>query len=245
MKILAADTSTEINTVAVCDAGGIAAETVVDCGRAHCERLLATVDWVLGEAGIPLDDLDALAISNGPGSFTGLRVGVSAWKGLALAADKPLVAVPTLDAMARLWEFHNGTLCVMTDAKMGEVFAATYVFAQGRRDKIMGDRICKPGELLADIEGPAEGPVTFCGNGAVLYRQAISTAMPNARLVPPLHGVPRASAVAHEARLLIERGASTDAASVSPVYLRKSQAEEKVAARKTKSNTTGRTPAED
>ena len=84
MKILAADTSTSVNTVAVCEGAHVVAETVVDCGRAHSERLLATVDWVLNEAGLALNGLDALAISIGPGSFTGLRIGAATWKGLEI-----------------------------------------------------------------------------------------------------------------------------------------------------------------
>ena len=96
MIIVAGDTSTSINTVAVCRDDAILAETVVDCGRTHAERLLDTITWVLGEAAMSLNQVDALAISTGPGSFTGLRVGLATWKGLALGQDLPLVGVPTL-----------------------------------------------------------------------------------------------------------------------------------------------------
>ena len=82
MIIVAGDTSTSINTVAVCRDDAILAETVVDCGRTHAERLLDTITWVLGEAGMSLNQVDALAISTGPGSFTGLRVGWPPGKGL-------------------------------------------------------------------------------------------------------------------------------------------------------------------
>ena len=102
---------------------------------------METVDWVLDQAGIALTGLDALAISNGPGSFTGLRVGAAAWKGLALGNSLPLVAVPTLDAMTRLAPFNEGLLCPLLDAKMGEVFGALYRFDQTARTKLTPDQI--------------------------------------------------------------------------------------------------------
>ena len=85
MLILAADTSTQVLSVAIADETRLLAETYVDCGRAHNERLLRTIDWVLSEAGVRQSDVEAFAVSIGPGSFTGLRIGVAALKGLALA----------------------------------------------------------------------------------------------------------------------------------------------------------------
>ncbi len=221
MKILAADTSTSINTVAVCNDGRVLAEIIVECGRSHSERLINTVDWVLAEAGLKIEDMDALAISVGPGSFTGVRVGVATWKGLALGARLPLVPVPTLDAMTRLGAFREGLLCPLLDARMREVFGAVYRFTNGRREKLTPDRVCPVDSLLDDIDGDA----IFLGNGAELYRERILERLPGAAFAPAICSVPRASAVAAEAQSLIEQGVCTDAALVSPVYLRKSQAE--------------------
>lgn len=221
MKILAADTSTSINTVAVCDDGRVLAEIIVECGRSHSERLIDTVDWVLAEAGLKIEDMDALAISVGPGSFTGVRVGVATWKGLALGARLPLAPVPTLDAMTRLGAFREGLLCPLLDARMREVFGAVYRFTNGRREKLTPDRVCPVDSLLDEIDGDA----VFLGNGAELYRERILERRPGAAFAPAICSVPRASAVAAEAQALIEQGVCTDAALVSPVYLRKSQAE--------------------
>jgi len=222
MRILAADTTTSVNTVAICTSTRVLAETVVDCGRAHSERLLETVDWVLGEAGIALQDVDALAISNGPGSFTGLRVGVAAWKGLALGADLDLVPVPTLDAMTRLFPFHEGLLCPLLDARMEEVFGAVYRFERGQRTKLTPDRVCPVEELLS----AAGDRVTVFGDGAVRYADRIRRAVPEARFGPLPGAMPRASTVAAEAFELLSVGGSWGASLVAPVYLRKSQAEE-------------------
>jgi len=228
MIILAADTGTSINTVAVCDDGRILAETIVETGRAHSEKLLVTVDWVLNEAGLTLNDVQLLAIGIGPGSFTGLRVGAAAWKGLACARNLPLAAVPSLDAMTRLAPFHDEVVCPVLDARMHEVFAAVYEFEGGERRKTVEDSVCPLGEILDRID--AESPV-FVGNGATLYHDSIVERVPAARFVAPALNVPRASAVAAEAAALVKAGISTDAETVSPVYLRKSQPEEKKAKR--------------
>ena len=224
MIILAADTGTSINTVAVCDGDRPLAETIVETGRSHSEKLLLTVDWVLHEAGLTLDDVQMLAIGIGPGSFTGLRIGAATWKGLAFARNLSLVAVPSLDAMTRLAPFYNEVVCPLLDARMHEVFGAVYRFEDGRREKLVADSVCPVGAILDQIPEPA--PV-FLGNGATLYRDEILARLPGARFAPAACSVPRASAVAAESVALLAAGISTDAAAVSPVYLRKSQPEEK------------------
>jgi len=222
MKILAADTTTLVNTVALCDGDRVLAETIVNCGRIHSERLIETVDWVLKEAGIVVENVDLLAISTGPGSFTGVRVGTATWKGLALATKRPLVGVGTLDAMARLGAFYEGLVCPLLDAKMGEVFGALYRFRGGVREKLTPDRVCRVEDLIEGLEGV----VYFLGEGANVYRARILEVAPGALFAPGLLGVPRASAVAAEALELAGKGVCTDAARVVPVYLRKSQAEQ-------------------
>jgi len=221
MLMLAADTTTSIITVAVCKDSHVLAETIVDCGRAHSERLLATVDWVLAEAGVALTDLEALAISTGPGSFTGLRVGLATWKGLALANHLPLVPVPTLDAMTHLSAFQTATVCPMLDARMHEIFGAAYAFDKGKRQKLTPDMVCKVEELMQQIHQP---PIVF-GNGATLYADRIKAVHPDAIFLQPLCSVPRAAAVATEATALLAQGINTDPDQVAPIYLRQSQAE--------------------
>ena len=222
MRVLAGDTSTSVNTVAIVDGDQVLAETVVECGRTHTERLLGTIDWVLDQAGMTLDALDVLAVSIGPGSFTGLRVGLATWKGLAAGAGLGLIGVPTLDAMTRVCVFTDVIVCPLLDAKMGEVFGATYAFTAGERRKLTEDLACPVDDILAKLEGE----VVFLGDGAEKYRADIERQMGKAVFLPGPLSVPRAAAVASEARALFEAGVSTDPASVSPVYLRKSQAEE-------------------
>lgn len=221
MKILAADTSTDILTVGVCADGAALAEAVVRCGRAHSERLFDTTQWVLDQAGMALTDLDALAITTGPGSFTGLRIGVASWKGLALGANLPLVAVPTLDALARTAVACRGPLCVALDAKMGEVFGAWFECTGTGITRAAPDRVCPMESLL---EAGPEGAM-YLGDGVTRYAGTIRELDPGAAVLTETQAGPRAWAVALEATAQLAGGADTDPALVSPVYLRKSQAE--------------------
>ena len=229
--ILAADTTTAVNTVALCAftddpdsrAFCVRTEVYTQCGRRHAERLVSTVDWVLRESGLSLGDVDLLALSNGPGSFTGLRIGASTFKGLAFGASKPLVAVPTLDAMARAAQPLGGdplVICPLLDARMREVFGALYRFEGGKRQKLTADRVCPVEDLLRE----RSGPVVVFGEGAQAYRDRIA-ALGGDICIRDDWSVPRAWAVAAEAVDLLAAGAVSDAGLLSPVYLRQSQAE--------------------
>lgn len=222
MIVLAADTSTSINTVAVCDGERLLAEIVAESARSHTERLLLTVQWVLEQARLCLKDVDMLAVSCGPGSFTGLRVGMAAWKGLAAANGLGLVSVPTLDAMARNVPLVDGVVCPMLDARMNEVFWAVYRFSGGHRTKTAPDRVDGIERVFACVRGGA----VFLGDGAERYRRAIMNTNPEAVFAPLACSIPRASLVAAEAVALLDQGVSTDPAQAEPVYLRKSQAEQ-------------------
>lgn len=222
MIILSADTSTAYYSVGLSDDEHVLGEVTVEGGRKHSERLLETVDWLLRECGFELGDVEMLAVSHGPGSFTGLRIGVSAWKGLALGADLPLVGVSTLDAMARLSPALEGVLCPLLDAKMQEVYGALYRFENGQRLKLNTESVGPVEDILAGLSGP----VMCLGEGAEEYRDRIAQVLPEAAFAPEGCNFPRASAVACEAMYALAEGASCDAAQLRPVYLRKSQAEQ-------------------
>ena len=223
MKILATDTSTDTLTVAVCNGQAVLAEIVVHAPRTHSERLLMTGHDLLGRAGLSLGELDALAVGVGPGSFTGLRIGISAWKGLALGAGLPLVGVPTLDALARLHAEAERPVCPVLDARMGEVFYGIHEPGAQGMSRRFGPAVGPVSELIARIDGP----VLLAGDGAIRYGEELAAGLPEARFAPPLQNHARAAAVAFEGLRLLEDGDSGDAGAVRPVYLRKSQAERK------------------
>ncbi|MFP4171314.1 MAG: tRNA (adenosine(37)-N6)-threonylcarbamoyltransferase complex dimerization subunit type 1 TsaB [Candidatus Hydrogenedentota bacterium] len=223
MKMLATDTSTDILTVAVCDEEAVLAELAVHAPRTHSERLLRTADNLLAQAGLSLAELDALAVGIGPGSFTGLRIGIAAWKGLALGAGLPLVGVPTLDALARLHAEADRPVCPVLDARMGEVFYSIHDPGAQGMSRRFGPAVGPVSELIARIDGP----VLLAGDGAIRYRETLAAGLPEARFAAPLQNHARAAAVAFEGLRLLEAGNPGDAGAVRPVYLRKSQAERK------------------
>lgn len=222
MKVLAADTGTAYAAIAVCDGDTILAETSVRLDRRHAESLLTLTDTTLKQAGLALNDIDLLAIAHGPGSFTGLRIGVSSWKGLALGAHKPLIGVPTLDAMARNLPDEGATICPMIDARMGEVFTAAYRWENGERRTIHEAHVGSAADFIRELPGP----VTVYGDGAHVYADAIRQARGDVALGPADAGIPSGVSVAAEALSLAAMGAPADGARVEPVYLRKSQAEQ-------------------
>ncbi len=234
--ILAVDTSTRHCAVALCriaegdDSCDILAQSCVDRPRLHAERLLDGVHWVMDAAACTLEEVTCLAAAAGPGSFTGLRVGIAAWKGLAFALRLPLVAVPTLDAMARLVPLRNGVVIPLLDARMQEVFGAVYRYRDGIREKLAAERACPVHDLLTD-NFLTEGPLFFLGEGAWRYESILRAQAPQACLVSKACGTLRADTVAEEAYSMMRAGCAMDPALAAPCYLRVSQAEQARAAR--------------
>lgn len=227
MRVLAADTSTPYCSVALCDCSEsdshVLAETTVQAGRRHSELLLSIARDVLNLSGARLSDVDLLAISTGPGSFTGLRVGVATWKGLAFGMQLPLAGVPTLDAMARRLGAGGEVAAPILDARMQEVFAAAYRFRPGAETEVLMPATV---EAIEDVLARLPAGAIVFGDGALRYRSAIEAHANAFVLAPPEFHYPAASTVAIEGFVRAARGESTDAAAVVPVYLRKSQAEE-------------------
>ena len=228
IRILSADTSTSISTIAVCEGEAdatantrVLSEMVVECRRLHAERLIASIDWLLNEAGLALNDINALAISIGPGSFTGLRIGAATWKGLALARDLPLVAVPTLDALTRNAYFLDATVCAVLDARMKEVYGAWFQSGNGVILRLSSDQALPPGKLIEGVKGPS----IFFGSGAIRYRRQIVEALGERALFPPeeIMGA-RASTVGRLALKKFLAGEVDDLASLEPLYIRQAQA---------------------
>ena len=219
MKLLAADTGTAYGALAICDGDSILAERCDLLERAHAEKILIVTDELLKSAGISIHDIDALAIAHGPGSFTGLRIGVSTWKGLALGANKPLVGVSSLDAMALIHPREGMTVCPMLDARMGEVYAAAYQWREGVRQRIRDPFVGPVEKFLHELPGP----ILAYGEGADVFADALRSARDDIEIIEGV--TPSGPAVAQEALALLEAGHEADAGMVAPAYLRKSQAE--------------------
>jgi tRNA threonylcarbamoyladenosine biosynthesis protein TsaB len=222
MYVLGVDTSTDFLSVALCDDARTLAEATFDAGRTHAEKIMDTVDEVLARAGVPMRDIGLLAVTRGPGSFTGIRIAAATMKGLAVGLNKPLIGVSTLSAMARLAPESARHALPLLDARIHEVYGAIF-----RRE---GDRwIAETPESVGPIEKIAALAPADCmlfGEGAQHYAERLHAAAPHLRVLPTEAGRLSAVAVAQEALAAFRAGDPGDPGAVRPVYLRQSQPEE-------------------
>jgi tRNA threonylcarbamoyladenosine biosynthesis protein TsaB len=225
MKVLGIDTSTSCGAVGLVDDGEILSETLLDIPITHSERLLGAIEFVLGEARCSIGDVDGWAISLGPGSFTGLRIGVSTVKGLAFATGKPVAGISTLDVLASQVSPTPYLICPILDARKGEVYTAFYRYGEG---DILGrksdDHALRPEDLIKKIEEQT----IFLGNGVKTYRDFLLHSLPSLATFPaaPLH-VPHGSVVAKLGFELLKKGEHLNVSAFSPIYVRASEAEVK------------------
>ncbi|MCX8065038.1 MAG: tRNA (adenosine(37)-N6)-threonylcarbamoyltransferase complex dimerization subunit type 1 TsaB [Candidatus Hydrogenedentes bacterium] len=229
MYILSADTSTDINTVSILKDNDIVGEITINAGKRHSERLISLIQTILNEAQLTLNNINLLAISIGPGSFTGLRVGLSTWKGLALATGIPLIGVPTLYSMSRLAPFNNAVVCPVIDARMKEVYAGIFLFEKDKRtiliDNFLGS-IETFTTKLTELVKDKEPNLYVYGNGALMYREKIKEKFPWVNFGPEWWAHPRASTVGVEALEMWRNGYNKNLDEILPIYLRLSQPEE-------------------
>jgi len=222
MKILAVDTATQSCSVAVTNDGTLCAELTTVRKQTHSKHLMELIHTVLGIAGFNAADLDGLAVTVGPGSFTGLRIGISTVKGFAHALNKPVVGVSSLEALARQCAATPNLICPLIDARKGEVYCATYRFNVDRLFQKSSARAMTPEAVIAEINTPC----IFIGTGAQLYRQRIDIALGSmAHFVPGDQNIIRASSVAILSMSRFEANDTDEIAGLVPHYIRKSDAE--------------------
>ena len=136
MKILAIDTSTMLGGIAIMDDLTLIAETRLNVKSTHSERLMTEIEHCLKQSSLKISDIDVFAVAIGPGSFTGLRIGLSAVKGLSYATGKPIVSVPTLDALALNFPYSRYPVCTMLDARKKEVYAALFKWEDDNKTEL-------------------------------------------------------------------------------------------------------------
>jgi tRNA threonylcarbamoyladenosine biosynthesis protein TsaB len=222
MRILATDTTSSYISIALMEDETLLAETHFQADRKHTELLLPGTDDLLAKMGISLSDLDLLAVSVGPGSFAGVRIGVSTWKGLAAGADLPLIGVSRLDAILHAVPPIAEMICPMIDARMGEVYSSLYTYQNGNYRESTPPSAIKAADQTKKV--PAH--CLFIGDGATLYENEIRTVHPGAAILGSSFSTPRATYTGIEAFRKHQANQSSDPLSVAPLYLRKSQAEE-------------------
>ncbi len=211
MRIVAVDTTTPGGSVALVEDGEARAEVRVVAADRHSRWLVRAVELVVEGLGLAPGDVDAWAVATGPGSFTGLRVGLSTVQGLALASSRPCVGLSSLDVLASLVRGTAATIVALVDAFRDEVYSGVYD-AEARP---AGP--CGVGPVEAVLEG-LTGPVAFVGNGAERFRARIQSRMPAATF--PAHEPWLAVALARLAAASLESGECPDPAALRPLYLR-------------------------
>ncbi|RKY65697.1 MAG: tRNA (adenosine(37)-N6)-threonylcarbamoyltransferase complex dimerization subunit type 1 TsaB [Candidatus Latescibacterota bacterium] len=216
MRVLGIETATELASVALVEDGEVLAEVLLPLRRKLTEELVPVIDWTLKRAGVKLGELDGVAVSIGPGSFTGLRVGMSTAKGLCFACGLPLVGVPTLKAMASRLALSQLPICPLLDARRNQIYSALYKFEGGSLKELSPPRATSLEELLSSLERP----VVFTGDAVGKFRRKIEELKCGATFAPPELSRPAASSVAALGSVALAEGETSDLSSLEPIYIR-------------------------
>jgi tRNA threonylcarbamoyladenosine biosynthesis protein TsaB len=242
MRILAIETSTMLGGIAIMDdLSGLIAEVRLNVKSTHSERLVTEIDHVLKQAELKVSDIDVFAIAIGPGSFTGLRIGLSTVKGFSYATGKPIVSVPTLEALAWNFPFCRYPVCTMLDARKKEVYAALFKWGNEGFIRLIDEVSIKVDRLLERINesnpplppfskggegGFSDKRVIFTGEGAILYKDKIIEMMDDKALFASAEKiVPSPANVACIGIKKAVKGEFSEPVSLVPFYIRRSEAE--------------------
>ncbi len=227
MKILGIESSGTVASVALYDDGKIVTEYTTNFKLTHSQTLLPMIDEALKRVGVDVSELDYVAISEGPGSYTGLRIGAATAKGIGLAIGKDLVSVSTLKGLAFNIAGFDGVICPMIDAKHDEVFSGIYRIKAGKSECVRVDRPTLVADLIEELNAVGES-VMFVGDGIAAYKDVIDEKIKVEHEYAPAHvALQRASCVCLAAVEMIENGETVSAEMMRPEYLKKSQAEQK------------------
>jgi len=225
MKVLGIDTSTSCGAMGLIDDGEVISDYLLNLPVTHSERLLGAIEFVLREARCPIENIDGWAIALGPGSFTGLRIGVSTVKGLALATGKPVAGVSILDVLASQIAPTPYLICPILDARKKEIYTAFYRYEEGSSLKRQSDyQAIRPENLVKKITEPT----IFLGDGVKTYGDFLLNSLASSAIFPPapLH-FSHGSMVAKLGFELLRKGKHLNLSTFSPLYIRPSEAEMK------------------
>jgi tRNA threonylcarbamoyladenosine biosynthesis protein TsaB len=220
--LLALETATPRLSLALLRGEELVDEVEVASERTHAEVLLPTLDGLLGLAKVTLEEVEAFAVSIGPGSFTGLRVGVATVRGLVFGTPRPVVPVSTLAALACAASGEDLPVAALLDARRGELYAAVYPAGAAGQEPLHPEAVVTPEELLAKLPRPC----LLVGEGAHLHAEAFRRGLgPALRLAPPDLSLPRARHVGRLGLAGLRRGEGRPGSALVPRYLRRAEAE--------------------
>jgi len=225
LNILGIDSSSIVATVAVLTQEKLLAEYIVNNKKNHSEKLMLVLDRVLSDADLSINDIDVIAVGKGPGSFTGIRIGMACAQGLAHAAGKPMIGVNTLDALAYNLINAQGLLCPMINAQREELYTSLYRWQDGKLVRLWDYELIKADKLAERLLRIPE-QIYILGDGVNILLQA-NFKLDNVVLAPRVSLMPKASSVAMAALERYTSGEVDDCFNIRPFYIRRSNAEEK------------------
>lgn len=232
MNILAIDSSAKAASAAVVSEEAVLASFHLDVKLTHSQTLMPMCQQVLACAGLTMEDIHGIAVSKGPGSFTGLRIGMAAVKGLAFAKNLPCVGVSTLKSLAYNLQGFEGIACAVMDARRNQVYNALFALRDGTVSRLCEDRAISVEELKAELTDFNQ-PVFLVGDGAQLCLRAMPE-LPRLRLAPLAVRTARAASVGVAALPDFLSGNTVDAETLMPAYLRLPQAQRELLEREGK-----------
>ena len=224
MLILAFETSAKAASVALLEEGKLLGESYQNTGLTHSQTLMVMAEDLLKQCGKTVDDITAVAVAEGPGSFTGVRIGVAAAKGFAWGKNIPCYGTSTLEAMAESLGVFEGYVCPVMDARRSQVYNALFYVNRGVITRVKEDRAIALADLSQELQS-LEGPIFLVGDGSDLTYKSLSGEISNLVLPPEHRKHQRATGVAILAAKKQAAGEAGDGAALQPNYLRLSQAE--------------------
>lgn len=234
MKVLAIDSSGLVASVAIVTEDELLAEYTINYRKTHSQTLLPMLDEIVKITNIDLKDIDAIAISKGPGSFTGLRIGSATAKGLAMVLDIPIIPVATVDGLAYNLYKSDNVICPLMDARRNQVYTGLYKWIDGEFKVLLEQRPLAIEEITEEINKIAE-EVIFIGDGIKVFENQLKeTIKVNYSFAPAHLSRQRAGAIGALGIKYYKKGIMTDADEFVPTYLRMSQAERELASKNKK-----------
>ena len=224
MKILGIDTTGQTASAALIEGDKLIAEFTLNYKLTHSQTIMPMISEIIERTETKKEEIGCIACAAGPGSFTGLRIGAATAKGLALGLDCPIVAVPTLDALAFNIYETDKIICPIMDARRGQVYAAFYMWEDDRLVRLT-EHMAEPIEIIIEIAETFDGlEIVFLGDGVPVHKEKLSE-NPEFLFAPASCSLQRASSVASLGALMAEEGLAKSGEEFELIYLRKSQAE--------------------
>ncbi|MDF2503504.1 tRNA (adenosine(37)-N6)-threonylcarbamoyltransferase complex dimerization subunit type 1 TsaB [Clostridium sp.] len=224
MRVLSIDSATEAATCAVIEDEKLLGEITFNYKKQHSVILMTIIDNLLKNINADINTIDGFVVSKGPGSFTGLRIGMSTIKGLSQGSNKPFISISSLDALAYNMAYTSGIICPILNALRGNVYTALYKFEGNNLKRLTDYKIISIEELLALVKNQ-DSSATFIGDGIALFKNQIQEYLPEVRFAPTHLNLVKASSLGELGLKKLTQGESDDLYNSAPIYIRKSQAE--------------------